>query len=69
MKVYRHTPLAVLLALAACQKPAATPPPDAPANQAQLANAAAIANEAAADEARDIRRFGGNATAIELNRQ
>ena len=69
MGLYRHTPLAAFLALAACQEPAATPPPDAPANQAQLANAAAIANEAAADEARDIRRFGGNATAIELNRQ
>ena len=64
-----HTLLAAILGLTACQEPADTPPPDAPANQAQLANAAALANEAAADEARDIRRFGGNATAIELNRQ
>lgn len=69
MKLPRHTPLIAILSLAACLEPADTPPPDAPANQAQLANAAALANEAAADEARDIRRFGGNATAIELNSQ
>ena len=54
--------LLIVAALAACGEPAA---PDAPASEADLANAAALANEAAADEAADMSNFGGNAAAID----
>lgn len=37
--------------------------PDAPANEAELAADAALANEAAAAEAADIAQYGGNAAA------
>ncbi len=53
------------LLLAACGQEAA---PDAPANAAQLSDAAALANEAAADEAADMETFGGNAAAEKLGR-
>ncbi|MDP8913247.1 MAG: circumsporozoite protein [Pseudomonadota bacterium] len=42
---------------------------DAPADPAELAEDAALANEAAADEAADIEAFGGNAAAMEGNRR
>lgn len=41
--------------------------PDAPASPAELAEDAALANEAAADEAADIEAYGGNAAAMEAN--
>jgi hypothetical protein len=41
--------------------------PDAPSAQAELAQDAALANEAAADEAADIEAYGGNAAAMEGN--
>ena len=41
--------------------------PDAPASPAELAEDAALANEAAADEAADIEAYGGNAAAMEGN--
>jgi hypothetical protein len=43
--------------------------PDAPASEAELAQDAELANEAAADEAADIENFGGNAAALDDNRQ
>ena len=41
--------------------------PDTPSDAAELAEDAALANEAAADEAADIEAFGGNAAAMEGN--
>lgn len=43
--------------------------PDAAAGAAELAQDAELANEAAADEAADVEAFGGNAAAMEGNRQ
>jgi hypothetical protein len=43
--------------------------PDAPSDPAELAEDAALASEAAADEAADIEAFGGNAAAMEANRR
>jgi hypothetical protein len=43
--------------------------PDAPASEAELAADAALANEAAADEAADIENYGGSAAAMEANAQ
>ena len=43
--------------------------PDEPSDQAELAEDAALASEAAADEAADIEAFGGNAAAMEENRR
>lgn len=40
---------------------------DVPAGPDELAEDAALANEAAADEAADIEAFGGNAAAMEGN--
>ena len=40
---------------------------DAPASPADLAEDAALANEAATDEAADIENFGGNAAAMDGN--
>ena len=40
---------------------------DASSESAELAQDAALANEAAADEAADIEAFGGNAAAMEGN--
>lgn len=63
----------LLLALAACggggggegNLAASTGSVDPPASEADLANAAALANEAAADEAADMEIYGGNAAAGE----
>ncbi len=41
--------------------------PDPPATEAELANDAALANEAAADEAADMATYGGNAAAMEVD--
>jgi hypothetical protein len=38
---------------------------DVPSTEAELANAAALAGEAAADEAADMNNFGGNAAAMD----
>jgi len=43
--------------------------PDAPASEAELAQDAALANEAAAAEAADIEQYGGSAAAMDANRQ
>ena len=43
--------------------------PDTPSGQADLAEDAALASEAAADEAADIEAYGGNAAAMEENRR
>ena len=55
--------LAALLLLAGCGSGAS---PEAPATEAELANAAALANEAAADEAADTNAFGGSAAEMDL---
>jgi hypothetical protein len=39
---------------------------DVPSTEAELANAAALAGEAAADEAADMNNFGGNAAAMDV---
>ena len=43
--------------------------PDAPATEAELAEDAALANEAAAAEAADMATYGGNAAAEQTNKQ
>ncbi len=65
----RKTGLAVLAAalLATACGPASEAAPDPPATEAELAEDAALANEAAADEAADMATFGGNAAAMEAN--
>ena len=61
----------LLLATAGCggggegNETAGTGSVDPPASEADLANAAALANEAAADEAADMEIYGGNAAAGE----
>ncbi len=61
----RAGPLPLLAAaLATC---GGSPAADPPASEAELANAAALANEAAVDEAADTAYFGGNAAAAQGN--
>ena len=60
------TTLASLLFLLGCSVEAA---PDPPATESELANAAVLANEAAADEAADIAAHGGNAAAADPQRE
>ncbi len=54
-----------LALLATACGPASEAAPDRPATDAELANGAALANEAAADEAADMATYGGNAAAME----
>ena len=64
------TALAAALLIAGCGAAENGASPDAPASDAELANAAALANEAAADEAADMANFGGSAAEMDrLNGQ
>ncbi len=74
ISVSRTIAAALLLALSACggageETASNAAGPDAPASEAELAEDAALANEAAADEAADIENFGGNAAAMPANAQ